>query len=132
MRVLVEEELFCHLTELTHCDLGYSDLIISLVGSEEVMLIALVVVEVVVLFCGLNGRLVAEDEIDPVMQLSTDVVGLEGFSHLKDEFFRRARPHRQSHCIHVFPFLLPTQVDAVSVSQELSPVIKLRSQFFHV
>ena len=70
------KNLLSDLSKLADGDLRNSHLIFSLVFLEEVVLVALVVVKVIVLLRVAETRLVAEYEIDPVVQLLAHEVGL--------------------------------------------------------
>jgi hypothetical protein len=61
LRMLFIEDLLRDRSKFADCNLGDFHLIFGLIISEEVMLIALIVVEIVVLLCNTEGSLIAKD-----------------------------------------------------------------------
>lgn len=95
--VFLAEDVFRDLSELADGYLGSLGLHLRLVETEDVVLVALVVVEVVVLLRRLVGGLVAEHQVDPAMQLLAYLRTLEDLAHLEDELFGRPGPGGQHH-----------------------------------
>jgi hypothetical protein len=92
LRVLFEEEGLWDLAELADRDLGCFYFILILIGCEDVVLVALVVVDVVVLLGHLVERFIPEDQVDPVMQFLTDLLAFQHFPHLEDKLLRSMSP----------------------------------------
>ena len=132
LRVRLGEDGFCDLPELTDGYLSNSHFVFSLVGLEDIVLVALVMIKVVVLFSHADWHFVAEDKVDPLVQLLTYFSRLQHFPHLKAKLFWGARPNRQDHCVHIVSPLFAAEVDAVAIAQELCPVVELGGEFLHV
>ena len=87
---------------------------------------------------GVDGRLpglfVAEDQIDPFVQMSRDVVRLQGQSMQTNELFRGLmRPGRELNVLHgLMGDLQFAQIESVVVAKKLGQVEELGNQFLHV
>ena len=69
-------------------------------------------VHTVISFLGLlPPLLVAEYQVDPVVQVLRDVVALQGLSQVPDEVLRPARPRRELNAVHVAAILSAAEVD---------------------
>jgi len=75
-RMVVIKELFWNLSEFADGDLGYFHFILCLVVLEKVVLVALVMIEIIIFFSNRIRCLRTEDEVNPLMELSTSIVRL--------------------------------------------------------
>mmetsp|Transcript_44910 Transcript_44910/g.72132 ORF Transcript_44910/g.72132 Transcript_44910/m.72132 type:complete len:272 (-) Transcript_44910:1091-1906(-) len=78
----------------------------------------------------LDGRLPllleAEDEVDPVVEVLTDVLALEGLSHDPDEAAGVVvGPRRQLHVVHLLLPLRHAEVESVGVLEKVREVVEL-------
>lgn len=131
-RVGLGEDGFSDLSELADGYLCDAHLVFCFIVLEDIVLVALEVIEVVVFFSHAHWHFVAEDQVDPLVQLLAHLPRLQHLPHLEAKLLRGARPHRQHHCVHIVAPLLAPKVDAVAVAQELGPVVELGGQFLHV
>ena len=77
--------------------------------------------------------LVAEDEIDPFVEMLRDVVALQGRAVDADEFARIVLgPGRQDDVVEGDAALLGAQVEAVAVDQHVRQVEEFRNELFDV
>ena len=64
--------------------------------------------------------LVAEDEVDPLVQVARDVVRLEGRPQLLDEVCRAVCPRGQGDVTHLGAAVADAEVDVVTVLEEVT------------
>jgi len=95
--MLFIEYLLRHLSKLTDGYLGRFHLDFRFVICEDVLFIALVMVQIVILFSYFVRRLVAKDKVYPMMQFYAYLRALKYLTHLEDEFLRVFGPHWQYH-----------------------------------
>jgi hypothetical protein len=67
----------------------------------------------------------SEDQVDPKMQVFTDVVAIEGGSVGKDELLGTGAPGRELNVADFFPRLLLAELDVGDVLEEGGEVVEL-------
>lgn len=72
--VRLEEELLGYLSKFADCYLSNAHFVLSFVVLEEIVLVALIMVKIIVFFCIVQRGFVAEDEVDPEVELCADEV----------------------------------------------------------
>lgn len=90
--------------------------------------------QIVCLQCLLSNALDPEDQIDPPVQLFTDISTLQGLPHPKDELFASARldPARQQHIVDPLLVLLLSQIDLIPVLEEVAQVVELWNELLDI
>ena len=84
-------------------------------------LVSEVVEEVIGLDCLLAALLVAEYEVDPLVQVRAHMIALEGLAVLADEVLRRVGPRRQHYVVHTLVAgLTKPQIQIIVVAKKLS------------
>ena len=76
--------------------------------------------------------LVTKDQVDPLVKLARDKLGLQSLSVYPDKLFGAVRPRRQLHVIHLRPVVELTESVARAVDEHLGQVVKLWDQLLHV
>lgn len=90
--MLLAKDTLWHLPKLADRNLSCLYLDLALVAREDIMLVALIVIEIIVLFGYLVGSLIPEDQINPEMKLFAHLRTLKGFSHFKNKLLRKTSP----------------------------------------
>lgn len=92
--------------------------------SNAFYLDAALVREVVVDIVRSQGRgtllLVPEDQVDPLVQMSRDIVRLEGLDVRADIIPRATRPGRQHDVVETLSAVAMTQVESFGIDEEVS------------
>ena len=100
-----------NLSEFADGYLGCLPLPLTLVVSKYIMLVALIVKQIVMLFSHLVRSFITKNQINPVMEVVTNIFALEDLSHLENKLFRGLRPRRKYHRMNLFSLLLSAQFD---------------------
>lgn len=94
------------------------------------MLIASIVEQVVVLQRHIVRIFITKNQINPLIDFSSDIRRLEYLSHFENKLLWVSCPTWQFHIVDLFFILFNAQIYFVPILQELGPVIKLRDQLF--
>ena len=76
--------------------------------------------------------LVAKYQVDPLVKLAGDKLGLESLSVYPDKLLGAVCPRRQLHIAHFRPVVELTESVAGAVDEHLGQVVELRDQLLHI
>lgn len=107
-------------------------LVVSVVG-DGVALVRVGMEQIAGFDGGGSALLVAEDEVDPVVEARRDVLALEGLAEFRDEEERAAlRPLGKHDGAHLVSVLFRAEGNAVGVDEEVGGAVEFRDELLDV